>query len=145
VNSILRIQTPEAITLIEKIKAELKKRAEAKAKRIWLRKPKSWRDVEAGTVNAFTFLHHWIGSGVADHVDRAGSQPGLHLVLCALQTPRNLFGSAYSRDVLFLRAADGEWPGIRPQCKYSSASHPPFRIACNGDESSEWKFCYRGD
>jgi hypothetical protein len=40
VNSTLKIQTPEAITLIEKIKAELKKRAEAKAKRLWLRKPK---------------------------------------------------------------------------------------------------------
>jgi hypothetical protein len=40
VNSTLKIQTPEAITLIEKIKAELKKRAEAKAKRMWLRKPK---------------------------------------------------------------------------------------------------------
>jgi hypothetical protein len=40
VNSTLKIQTPEAITLIEKIKADLKKRAEAKAKRMWLRKPK---------------------------------------------------------------------------------------------------------
>jgi hypothetical protein len=40
VNSTLKIQTPEAITLIEKIRAELKKRAEAKAKRMWLRKPK---------------------------------------------------------------------------------------------------------
>jgi hypothetical protein len=39
VNSTLKIQTPEA-TLIEKIKAELKKRAEAKARRMWLRKPK---------------------------------------------------------------------------------------------------------
>jgi hypothetical protein len=39
VNSTLKIQTPEAITLIEKIKAELKKRAEAKATRMWLRKP----------------------------------------------------------------------------------------------------------
>jgi hypothetical protein len=38
VNSTFRIQTPEAITL--KIKAELKERAEAKAKRMWLRKPK---------------------------------------------------------------------------------------------------------
>jgi hypothetical protein len=36
--STLKIQTPEALTLIE-IKAELKKRAEAKAKRMWLRKP----------------------------------------------------------------------------------------------------------
>jgi hypothetical protein len=40
VNSTLKIRTPEAITLIEKIKAELKKRAEAKGKRMWLRKPK---------------------------------------------------------------------------------------------------------
>ena len=39
VNSTLKIQTSEP-TLIEKIKAELKKRAEAKAKRMWLRKPK---------------------------------------------------------------------------------------------------------
>jgi len=38
-NSTLEIQTPEA-TLIEKIKAELKKRAEAKARRMLLRKPK---------------------------------------------------------------------------------------------------------
>ena len=38
--STLKIQTPETITLIEKIKAELKKRAEAKVKRMWLRKPK---------------------------------------------------------------------------------------------------------
>ena len=37
--STFKIQTSEA-TLIEKIKAELKKRAEAKAKRMWLRKPK---------------------------------------------------------------------------------------------------------
>jgi len=39
-NSALKIQTSETITLIEKIKAEIKKRAEAKAKRMWLRKPK---------------------------------------------------------------------------------------------------------
>ena len=38
-NSTLKIRTPEA-TLIEKIKAELKKRAEAKARRMLLRKPK---------------------------------------------------------------------------------------------------------
>ena len=35
----LKNQTSE-LTLIEKIKAEIKKRAEAKAKRMWLRKPK---------------------------------------------------------------------------------------------------------
>jgi hypothetical protein len=40
VNSTLKIQIPEAITLIEKIKTELKKRAEAKAKRVLLRRPK---------------------------------------------------------------------------------------------------------
>jgi hypothetical protein len=40
VNSTLKSQTPEATILIEKIKAELKKRAEAKGKRMWLRKPK---------------------------------------------------------------------------------------------------------
>jgi hypothetical protein len=39
VNSTLEIQTPEP-TLIEKIKAELKKRAEAKARRMLLKKPK---------------------------------------------------------------------------------------------------------
>ena len=39
-NSNLEIQTPEAITLIEKIKAELKKRAELKAKRMLLKVPK---------------------------------------------------------------------------------------------------------
>jgi len=39
VNSTLKTQTPEA-TLIEKIKAELKKRAEAKAKRMLLKTPK---------------------------------------------------------------------------------------------------------
>jgi hypothetical protein len=39
-NSALKIQASETITLIEKIKAEIKKRAETKAKRMWLRKPK---------------------------------------------------------------------------------------------------------
>ena len=39
-NSTLKIQTPEAIPLIEKIKAELKKRAEAKARRMLLKSPK---------------------------------------------------------------------------------------------------------
>ena len=38
----LKIQTPETIPLIEKIRAELKKRAEAKAKRMLHRGPKSW-------------------------------------------------------------------------------------------------------
>jgi hypothetical protein len=40
VNATLKIQTPEAITLIEKIKAEIKKRAELKAKRKLLKVPK---------------------------------------------------------------------------------------------------------
>ena len=39
-NSTLKIQKSEAITLIEKIKAEIKKRAEAKAKRMFLKRPK---------------------------------------------------------------------------------------------------------
>ena len=39
-NSTLKIQSPEAITLIEKINAELKKRAELKAKRMLLKVPK---------------------------------------------------------------------------------------------------------
>jgi len=41
VNSTLKIQKSETVTLIKKIKTELKKRAEAKAKRMWLRKPKT--------------------------------------------------------------------------------------------------------
>jgi len=40
VNSILKIQKSEAITLIEKIKAKIKKRSEAKAKRMLLKHPK---------------------------------------------------------------------------------------------------------
>jgi hypothetical protein len=39
-NSTLKVQTPEARTLIEKIKAEMQKRAEAKAKRMFLKRPK---------------------------------------------------------------------------------------------------------
>ena len=39
-NSPLKIQTQEAVTLIEKIKAELKKRAELQAKRMLLKVPK---------------------------------------------------------------------------------------------------------
>ncbi len=39
-NSTLKIQTPEAIPLIEKIRAERKKRAEAKAKLMLLKRPK---------------------------------------------------------------------------------------------------------
>ena len=39
-NSTLKVQKSEAITLIERIKAEIKKRAEAKAKRMLLKRPK---------------------------------------------------------------------------------------------------------
>ena len=39
-NSTLKIQTSETLTLIEKIKAEIKKRAEAKARRMLLKVPK---------------------------------------------------------------------------------------------------------
>ena len=39
-NSTLKIQKSEPITLIEKIKAEIKKRAERKAKRMLLKRPK---------------------------------------------------------------------------------------------------------
>ena len=95
-------------------------------------------------VNASTFLHLWIGIGVANHVVRAGSQSRLRLVLRALQTSRNLFGAACSRDLLRLRAADGEWSNIRSRRAYGRASHAAFRIAGNGDESSEREVCYRG-
>jgi hypothetical protein len=40
VNSTLKIQKSEEMTLIEKIKAEIKKRAEAKARRMLLKRPK---------------------------------------------------------------------------------------------------------
>jgi hypothetical protein len=40
VNSTINIHKSEAATLIEKIKAEIKKRAEAKAKRMLLKRPK---------------------------------------------------------------------------------------------------------
>ena len=39
-NSTLKVQKSEATTLIESIKAEIKKRAEAKAKRMLLKRPK---------------------------------------------------------------------------------------------------------
>jgi hypothetical protein len=39
-NSTLKIQTSETRTLIEKIKAEIRKRAEAKARRMLLKAPK---------------------------------------------------------------------------------------------------------
>ena len=40
VNSTPKVRTPETRTLIDKIKADLKKRAETKAKRMLLKKPK---------------------------------------------------------------------------------------------------------
>jgi hypothetical protein len=40
VNSTLKIQSPETVTLLEKIKIELKKRAEAKSKRMLFKRPK---------------------------------------------------------------------------------------------------------
>jgi hypothetical protein len=40
VNSTLKIQPPSAMTLLEKIKAKLEKRAELKAKRMLLKVPK---------------------------------------------------------------------------------------------------------
>jgi hypothetical protein len=39
-NSTLKVHTPETRTLLEKIKADIKKRAEAKAKRMLLKRPK---------------------------------------------------------------------------------------------------------
>ena len=39
-NSTLKVQKSEAITLIERIKAEIKNREEAKAKRMLLKRPK---------------------------------------------------------------------------------------------------------
>ena len=98
-----------------------------------------------GRVNASIFLHLWIGSGVANHVVRAGSQSWLRLVLRALQTSRNLFGAACSRDFLCLGATDGEWSDIRSHRVCGRASYAAFRIAGNGDESSEREVCYCGD
>jgi len=89
-----------------------------------------------GRVNASIFLYHDV---------RAGSRSGLRLVFRALQTSRNLFGAACSRDLLCLRAADGEWSDIRSQRVCGRASHAAFRIAGNGDESSEREVCYCGD
>jgi hypothetical protein len=39
-NSILKIQRSEPVTLIDKIKAEISKRAELKAKRMLLKRPR---------------------------------------------------------------------------------------------------------
>jgi hypothetical protein len=38
--STLKVQKPEPLSLIEKIKAEIKKRSEAKAKRMLLKRPR---------------------------------------------------------------------------------------------------------
>jgi hypothetical protein len=38
--STLKVQKPEPMTLIEKIKAEIKKRSEAKVKRMLLKRPR---------------------------------------------------------------------------------------------------------
>ena len=38
--STLKIRNPEGVALIEKIKAEIKKRSEARAKRMMLKRPK---------------------------------------------------------------------------------------------------------
>jgi len=98
-----------------------------------------------GGGDASIFLHLWIGSGVANHVVRAGSWSRLRLVLRALQTPRNLFGAACSRHLLYFGAADGEWPDFRSRWVYSCASHAAFRIARYCDEPSDRKLCYCGD
>ena len=45
--STLKIKKSEAVTLIEKIKAEIKNRAEAKAKRMLLKRPKGWPNASA--------------------------------------------------------------------------------------------------
>ena len=56
-----------------------------------------------------------------------------------------LFGAACRRDLLCLRATDGEWSDIRSQRVYGGASYAAARIAGNGDESSERQVCYCGD
>jgi hypothetical protein len=98
-----------------------------------------------GGVNASILLHLWIGSGVANHIIHAGLQSGLRLVLRALQASRNLLGAACRRDLLCLRAADGEWSDIRSQRVYGRASHAAFRIAGSGDGPSEREVCHCGD
>src|SRR5436190_21192576 len=95
-------------------------------------------------VNA-SILHLRVSSSVANDVVRGDSWPGLCLVLRALQTTGKLFGSACSCDLLFLRAADGEWADLRFHRVYSRASHPAFRIPRNGDEPSERELRCRGD
>jgi len=74
-----------------------------------------------------------------------GSQSGLRLVLLVLQTSRNLFGAACSRDLLCLRAADGEWSSLRSQRVYGRPSHAAFRVAGNGYKSWEREVRYCGD
>ena len=81
---------------------------------------------------------------MADHVVYAGSQSGLRLVLRALQTTGKLFGAAGRRDLLWLRAADGEWSDVGSQRVYGRTSYAALRIAGNGDESREREVRYRG-
>jgi len=49
VGSTLKVRSPEAKTLIDKIKAELKKRAELKAQRMLLNEPKGSRSASRST------------------------------------------------------------------------------------------------
>jgi hypothetical protein len=90
------------------------------------------------------FLHLWAGPSVANDVGRTAIV-GASLGSSRTPDPRNLFGAACHRDLLCLRAADGEWPDLRSQWVYSRASHAAFRIARNGDEPSEWEICDGGD
>jgi hypothetical protein len=103
--------------------------------------PKTFDAVRQAMLRA----RRWIGSGVANHVDRACSESGLRLVLRALQTPRKLFGAACRRDPLCLRATDGEWSDIRSKRVYGGAPYAAVPIAGNGDESSEREISYCGD
>jgi hypothetical protein len=49
VGSTLKVRPPEAKTLIDKIKAEIKKRAELKAQRMLLKEPKGSRSASRST------------------------------------------------------------------------------------------------
>src|SRR5262245_9756524 len=100
---------------------------------------------ESGRGNAFIFLYLWIGDGVANHVVSAGPQSGFRLVLLALQTSRDLFGAACSRDLLCVRAADSEWSSLRFRRAHGCASLAAFRVEGNGYESGEREVRYRDD
>ena len=56
--------------------------------------------------------------------------------------PDGTCSGQHSRDLLCLRAADREWSDIRSQRVYGRAA---FRIAGNGDESSEREVYYSRD